>query len=144
MMQVEFLASPPPQKSQRITSNTTSKTLLPRTPKHHLISSLRGAFSGHPRRHPTYSLRSPSTTQLAPSTKAGFRKLLCYSIILNTSRRVIPTTLNVGAPHICGTATVRAQQKQTRRGTRAQQSAHLNSVYVEKHAAGDQDTVRSS
>ena len=31
-------------------------------------------FCGPPPRPPNYSLRSPSTTQLAPSTKAGFRK----------------------------------------------------------------------
>ena len=74
MMQMAFLASPPPQKSQRITSKKTSKTLLWWTPKHHLIWSLRSPFSGHPpHTPPTYSLRSPNTTQLAPSTKAGCR-----------------------------------------------------------------------
>ena len=38
-----------------------------RTPKH--------PFLGPPPPHPTYSLRSPNTTQLAPSTKAGFRNI---------------------------------------------------------------------
>ena len=52
-MQIAFLASAPPQKSQRITAKTTSKTLLRWTPKHHLIWSLRSppylltAFAKH-------------------------------------------------------------------------------------------------
>ena len=51
MMQMKkntSLTSPAAQKSQKITSNTTSKTLLPCTPKHHVISSLRSALSGQP------------------------------------------------------------------------------------------------
>ena len=45
-------------------------TLLPQH-----VPSLRVPFAGPPPRPPNYSLRSPSTTQLAPSTKAGFRNL---------------------------------------------------------------------
>ena len=72
--------------------NITSKTIHPCTllPQH--VPSLRVPFSGHPPRPPTYSLRSPSTTQLAPSTKAGFRKteamrLTCQAFNLEYSSK---------------------------------------------------------
>ena len=65
MMQIAFLTSPAAQKSQKITSNTTSKTLLPRIPKHHLISSLRFCFLGPPPQTP-YLL-----TSFAKNNSAG-------------------------------------------------------------------------
>ena len=60
-----------PQKSP---PTQPQKTFPPRTllPQH--VPSLRVPFAGHPPRPPNYSLRSPNTTPLAPSTKAGFRK----------------------------------------------------------------------
>ena len=59
-----------PQKSPPTQPQKTFPrcTLLPQH-----VPSLRVPFAGHPPRPPNYSLRSPNTTQLAPSTKAGFR-----------------------------------------------------------------------
>ena len=60
-----------PQKSP---PTQPQKTFHPSTllPQH--VPSLRVPFARHPPRPPNHSLRSPSTTQQAPSTKAGFRK----------------------------------------------------------------------
>ena len=59
-----------PQKSPPTQPQKTfpRRTLLPQH-----VPSLRVPFAGHPPRPPNYSLRSPNTTPLAPSTKAGFR-----------------------------------------------------------------------
>ena len=66
-MQVAFLASPPLNSHK----NSTSKTLLPRTPLPHLISSLRGTFSRHPPPDPllTHFVRQ---TQLSWRLLRGF------------------------------------------------------------------------
>ena len=58
-----------PQKSPPTPPQKTfpRRTLLPQH-----VPSLRVPFAGHPPRPPN-SLRSPNTTPLAPSTKAGFR-----------------------------------------------------------------------
>ena len=63
-----------PQKSP---PTQPQKTFHPSTllPQH--VPSLRVPFAGHPPKPPNYSLRLPSTTQLAPSTKAGFRNCFC-------------------------------------------------------------------
>ena len=71
MMLIAFLASPPPQKTQRITSKTTSKTLFggpPNIAEIRLYVALSRATPWLDT--PTSSLRSPNTTRLAPSTKA--------------------------------------------------------------------------
>ena len=70
-----------PQKSPPTQPQKTfpRRTLLPQH-----VPSLRVPFAGHPPRPPNYSLRSPSTTQLAPSTKAGFRNLVTGFLFCQT------------------------------------------------------------
>ena len=56
--------------------------------------------SGHP---PNYSLRSPSTTQLAPSTKAGFRNIPLLHLRPNARSTVVITQF-VFLLHACARA----------------------------------------
>ena len=63
MMHLAFLASPP--LKNHLQHNLKKPSLD--------VPSLRVPFPGHPPKPPNYSLRSPDTTPLAPSTKAGFR-----------------------------------------------------------------------
>ena len=75
MMKIAFLASPPLKNHLKKPSiRPPSFPSMCRV----YVYLLRAA----PPRPPNYSLRSPSTTQLAPSTKAGFRnmKLLTWRV----------------------------------------------------------------
>ena len=78
MMQIAFLASPPLKNHLKKPSiRPPSSPSMCRV----YVYLLRAT----PPRPPNYSLRSPSTTQLTPSTKAGFRNLTTQLDVFNQS-----------------------------------------------------------
>ena len=90
MMQMKkntSLTSPAAQKSQKITSNTTSKTLLPCTPKHHVISSLRSALSGQ-----------PPQTHFVRQTQLSWRLLRRLAFVIHIYKWAYTTVQNLHEP----------------------------------------------
>ena len=72
MMQIAFLASPP--LKNHLQHNLKKPSLdAPSSPS--MCRVYVYLLRATPPRPPNYSLRSPNTTPLAPSTKAGFRNL---------------------------------------------------------------------
>ena len=86
MMQSAFLASPP--LKNHLQHNLKKPSIRPPSSPS-MCRVYVYLLRATPARPPNYSLRSPSTTQLAPSTKAGFRnyitKFANLPIFKNTS-----------------------------------------------------------
>ena len=80
MKQIAFLASPP--LKNHLQHNLKEPSIRPPSSPS-MCRVYAYLLRATPPRPPNYSLRSPSTTQLAPSTKAGFRNLIISIAILN-------------------------------------------------------------